>query len=187
MSTDALYFSADKALAAMGNTSRRWQSHHELNKIFTPPGEIPVVSAGPGRGKRRKLSLAAIVQGRIAFALIDCGVDVRDAYRAGAQFAYGPDDPTSPRPLGRLFPTGSTFLIYSVACQDGGASSLNIMTDADPTFCLSKSGKGLRTILATTEGDDASPRIVVNLTGVCKEVASALAMDFTAAFSAEVM
>ena len=48
MSSEGLYFPADKALIAMGNTSRRWQNHFDMNKVFVPEGVKSVASRGPG-------------------------------------------------------------------------------------------------------------------------------------------
>ena len=88
-----------------------------------------------------------LCKGSIAFALIDCGVDVREAYWAGAQFAYygqhsNPDQIQTRsafiRAPGKLFAVGDTFLIFANEGAERQQSRLAIVSDADPMFDLNK-------------------------------------------------
>ncbi|MCB1406828.1 MAG: hypothetical protein KDK01_11390 [Rhodobacteraceae bacterium] len=199
MSVDALYFPADRALVAMGNTSRRWESHYDSKKVYAPDDEDPVRSQGAGRGRLRQLSLATIAQGRIAFSLIDCGVEVREAYRVGAQFVYlgeirgpfgrdtsAPLDPVLDRMAGRLFAKGDTYLIYSVGALEPYESRISIISDSDPAFGAKSGRTTLGAVLHTVDGDGSAPRIVLNLSQLCAQIAATLSLDFTAAFVTEI-
>lgn len=195
MTTDALYFPADQALKAMGDTSRRWPNHIDLNKVYSPPGVNPFVYQGRGRGKQRQLPLETIIQGRIAFTLIDCGVDVRAAYRICSQFVYlgnMPEsfsfgsgrqfDPARDRAAGRLFATGTTYLVHSVAPLEPHENNTAIISDADPAFNLTAADTALAAILHAVDGEGSAPRIVLNLSAICAEIAASLSLDFTTTF-----
>ena len=196
---DTLYFPADRALAAMGNTSRRWQNHLDMGKIFVPPDIDPVNSQGPGRGKLRRLSLEAIVQGAIAFALTDCGVDVREAYRVGAQFVYlgeirgpfghdetAPLDPVLDRMAGKLFPDGETYLIFTVGDMALHENRISIISDKNPAFDTSRGVSAPSAVIYAADGESTAPRIILNLSHLCLQIASSLGINFTAAFLTEV-
>ena len=194
MSSEGLYFPADKALIAMGNTSRRWQNHFDMNKVFVPEGVKSVASRGPGRGRLRQLSLETVEQGAIAFALIDCGVDVREAYWVGAQFAYygqqsKPDQIQTrsafTRAPGKLFAVGDTFLIFANEGAERQQRRLAIVSDADPMFDLNKGESVPGAVIGAVEGRGAAPRIVLNLSKICGQIAASLGLSFTAVFLSE--
>ena len=143
--TDTLFFPSDVALAAMGNTSKRWQSHLEQGKIFVESEKDTNAKSERGRGKKRQLSLDAITQGSIALTLIDAGVEVKHAYRIGAEFAYMhttspartdnpslPLNPTQDRLAGKLFDKGQTILVCSTGVLAHGETGLSFVSDADP-------------------------------------------------------
>ncbi|OED49683.1 hypothetical protein AB838_05005 [Rhodobacteraceae bacterium (ex Bugula neritina AB1)] len=199
MSDNTLYFPVDKALEAMGNTSRRWQNHLETNKIHVPAEVNFVSSFGPGRGKHRHISIEAITQGAIAFALIDCGVEVRSAYLAGAEFAFlgelggaygydesAPLDPVLDRMPGRLYAEGETFLIYSVGEVEPHNKRLTFVSDRNPVFAAKRGISAPAMVVhAVDGGSSAAPRIVLNVSQLCRRIASSLGICFTAAFMTE--
>lgn len=199
MSDSAFYFPADMALKAMGNTSRRWQNHLETNKIHVPAEVNFVSSFGPGRGKHRHISIEAITQGAIAFALIDCGVEVQSAYCAGAEFAflgelggaseYDEDallDPVLDRLPGRLYAEGETYLIYSVGKVETHSKRLIFVSDRNPIFAAKRGVSAPAMIVNAVEGGgSAAPRIVLHVSQLCRKIASSLGICFTAAFMTE--
>ncbi|MFV0515049.1 MAG: hypothetical protein ACK5MY_15690 [Jhaorihella sp.] len=188
------FFPADLALEAMGNTSSRWQNHLDTGKIHIPDGVSLVSSHGPGRGKRRQFPLETIAQGAVAFALIDAGVDVREAYRIGANLVYlgtnrplgfdhdAPPDPALDRDPGRLFAEGETYLIYAVGEVAPHEDRFAIVSDANPAFRAVAPTSALSCVIGAVGGDDDAPRIVLNLSDICRRIADALCIPFTAAF-----
>lgn len=146
----------------------------------------------------RRFSLEAIVQGAIAFALIDAGVRVREAYRAGAKFAYlgdigdplgrdenAPLDPVMDRLAGRLYAEGETYLIYAVGEIEPHEDRFVIISDANPSFDVSAGLSAPEAIRYAVGGDGAAPCILLNLSEVCAKIATALGIPFAAVFLTE--
>ncbi|UWR29243.1 hypothetical protein K3758_12890 [Sulfitobacter sp. W002] len=193
--TDIVFFPADVALAAMGNTSKRWQSHLEQGKIYIESGFQAHKASGPGRGRKRQISLEAVVQGAIALALVDAGTKVEVAYRIGADFAYSskingprltdagaPLEPAKDRFACKLFGQGQTLLVYAVGAGYDEDGALAIVSDADPAVA-GVDGFGQATMLIDcVNSADGSPRVVMNLTLLCAQIAKSLDIDFQRAF-----
>ena len=201
MSTDAVptFFPADLAFEAMGNTSKRWQNHYDTKKIFAPPEVTIAVSAGPGRGKFRQIALEAIVQGRIAFALMDGGASVVEAYRIAAQFSYlgenkgprswdeaAPLDPVLDRCAGCVFAVGDTFLIWRAGGSQPDNRGIAILSDADPVFSCESGISAPLVVAGVVCAHAAAPRVLINLSQICREIAEKLGLDFDKTFVTEV-
>lgn len=197
---DVLYFPAETALAAMGNTSKRWQSHLEQGKIDVETHQHAIKSSGPGRGKKREISLEAIAQGAIALALIDAGVNVREAYRVGACFAYSggfqgkiltdptaPIDPARDRHAGRLFGHGQTILVFTVGSNALTDEKTAIISDADPAFAGFEGVSQISLLIDATCGPDEAPRIFINLSVLCERICDELHLNCTAVFGGGVV
>jgi hypothetical protein len=193
--TKTVFFPSDVALAAMGNTSKRWPSHLEQGKIFIESELQAVSTSGPGRGRKRKISLEAVVQGAIALALIDAGTEVRRAYRIGAAFAYQGSiagqlltdetsrlDPVLDRLPGKLFAEGQTLLVYAVGTDHGHGGGLAIISDADPSLSGVIGFSQAAMLIDRVSGADGGARVVMNLTLLCAQVARDLEIDFDSAF-----
>lgn len=185
-----LYFSSDIALAAMGNTSKRWQSHLEQGKIFNESDKHAVSTDGPGRGKKRQLSLDAITQGSIALTLIDAGVDVKLAYRVGAEFAYThtasparvidsslPLESSQDRLAGKLFDKGQTILVCSTGVLAHGQNGLSFVSDADPDLASENELSQTASLIERVDGRPGSARILVNLSLMCQRISKVLDID----------
>lgn len=193
--TDALFFPSDVALAAMGNTSKRWQAHVDQGKVLVESERDAVLKGGRGRGNKRQISIDAIVQGNIALKLIDAGFDVQLAYRIGASFAYqggAPGErltdetaalnPVLDRFAGRLFGVGQTLLICSVVADFDLARDLAIVSDADPALSGVDGFSQAAMLIDRVGGPDDGPRVVMNLTLLCAQIAKSLDIDCQDAF-----
>lgn len=196
--TDTIFFPSDVALAAMGNTSKRWQSHLEQGKIFIESEKHAVSASGPGRGRKRELSLDAITQGSIALALIDAGVEVAEAYRIGAKFAYSgttsdfrlidpslPLNPTRDRFAGKLFSSGQTILVYSTGKLAHGQVALSFLSDADPDLLTDSELSQVAKFIDRVDGRSGSARILMNLSVMCERISKVLGLDCKDAFGGE--
>lgn len=196
--TGTIYFPADIALAAMGNTSKRWQAHNDQGKIFIESEASAVFTSGPGRGKKRQLSIDAITQGGIALTLIDAGVEVKRAYRLGAEFAYSvttsparkadpalPLSPTQDRLAGKLFDEGQTFLVCSTGVLAYGETGLSFVSDADPDLTSDGDLSQTASLIESVDGRPGTARILVNLSVMCQRISNKLGIDCQETFGGE--
>ncbi|MGJ5621165.1 hypothetical protein [Sulfitobacter sp. MF3-043] len=196
--TDTLFFPSDVALAAMGNTSKRWQSHLEQGKIFIESEKDANAKSERGRGKKRQLSLDAITQGSIALTLIDAGVEVKLAYRNGAEFAYThttsparmidpslPLNPTQDRLAGKLFDEGQTILVCSTGVLAHGQNGLSFVSDADPDLAPSNELSQTANLIECVDGRPGSARILINVSMMCHRISKALDIDCQKTFGGE--
>ena len=196
--TDTIFFPSDVALAAMGNTSKRWQSHLEQGKIFIESEKSVNSKAGRGRGNKRQLSIEAIIQGSIALTLIDAGVEVKLAYRNGAEFAYMhtpspartdnsslPLNPTKYRLAGKLFDKGQTILVCSTGVLAHGETGLSFVSDADPDLSSDGDLSQTASLIERVDGRPGSARILINLSLMCQRISKVLGVDCQKVFGGE--
>lgn len=196
--TKTVFFPSDVALAAMGNTSKRWQSHLEQGKIFIESEKNATSTSGPGRGKKRKLSIDAITQGSIALTLIDAGIDVKLAYRIGAEFAYTHTtspariaDPSLPmiatqdRLAGKLFGEGQTILVCSTGIPAYGQKGVSFVSDADPYLASDGDLSQTASLIERVDGRPGTARILVNLSVMCQRISNKLGIDCQKTFGGE--
>jgi hypothetical protein len=141
------------------------------------------------------ISLEAVMQGAIALALIDAGTEVRAAYRIGAAFAYSGSitgkrltdeaaklDPVLDRLPCMLFGKGQTLLVYAVGADFSSGDGLAIVSDADPSLAGVEGFGQAAMLIDRVLGTDGGPRVVMNLTLLCDQVAKALDIDSLTAF-----
>ncbi len=193
-------FPSDIAYDAMGTGGHRYEQHRKQKKTFT--GDLGLAhSPNPfgdiksyGRGVKLQFRCDAIAHGAISLRLIDCGIEVVDAYTAAAFFAFtaGNGDATThfdpsagqrfeDRAPGCLFGVGETWLVYYRGEHDGPNLPFSIISDANPAYGASEAS-ALNFAIWSTGGDDSAPRALINLTRLCDSIAEKLGVDRQKAF-----
>lgn len=125
---------------------------------------------------RNQYSADLVMVAAIARPLLDWGVLATDAYRIGMKFVYSalPADGHPPR-FDPLYDLGATLLIvtdprpFRDEVTAPGVDGFAIVSD--------HYAPGLAAAAMQARGDEAEPVLVVNLSTLCRRVASALGLD----------
>lgn len=81
--------------------------------------------AGDGKGKPRRFSLRTATKLAIAHKISKLGLPANTAVTLASKFT---DTPQHGRPIGGVFPNGSTYIL---AAPDGAGSVVNVQSDED--------------------------------------------------------
>lgn len=188
----------DAAGAAEDAVKIRRREGHILG---SPPGDpeaiIKPIGRGPGKGLA--MPLGGVVQLAIAERLIEAGQSVPSSYSTAFRFAFGgqsapywlaPDapldqipefDPKTDREFGKLFSIGRTWLVVAPgATEESGDQRCEYFSD-DPSYKIDGGSFGSVNSIALRVGEpvDGKPRILLNVSDVCRNLADRLEIPFS--------
>lgn len=159
-----------------------------------------IAPTGFGPGKGLAMPLEGAIQLAIAEALISAGMRIKPAYFIGLHFAnFGAAPVTwdekpaawnaaTCREAGKLFGAGKTWLVATIDTAGmPGDERFFYFSDADPAMRNGSDRADLETAaLRVGEPVDGKPRILLNISDVCFNLAAALGFNRFEAFRGEI-
>lgn len=196
-----LEFPIDKACAAASAAIEAVKIRRREGQIFgSPPGDpeaiIRPIGRGPGKGLA--MPLGGVVQLAIAERLIEAGQPVASSYLIAFRFAFGgqiapywvnpenkgdipPFNPKTDRTFGKLFSIGGTWLIVAPGASGIPGDDCFTYFSDDPEYKID--GRTFQSInsinLSVGKPVDGKPRILLNVSDLCHNLADSLGMPFS--------
>ena len=139
-------------------------------------GGSQTIEGGADTGIKRRFSFTPIIQGGVAKAAIDLGLETKRAFRAAAEFAHSgfvSTDPTKNRHPGLPFVDGETLLLV----WDAGQKVVCLVDDMPFTDLIRE--------LPPLANDVRRPFLVVPCNPVFERVCSVLGDDYRDVLAAE--
>ncbi|GIT86979.1 hypothetical protein [Roseobacter sp. OBYS 0001] len=196
-----LEFSFRKACDAAGAAEeavkiRRREGHVFGSSPDDPEAKIRAIGRGPGKGLA--MPLGGAVQLAIAERLIEAGLRVEASYSIAFRFAFlgqsatlwgKPDNKAvipqfkaeSDRSPGRLFSIGCTWLIVAPGANGMPGDDCFTYFSDDPAYKIDgRTFDSLNSVaLSVGEPVDGTPRILLNVSDVCRNLADNLDVPFS--------
>lgn len=168
--------------------------------IGSQPGDPEAIIGpqGKGPGKGLAMLIDGALQLAIAEPLINAGIAVDAAYRIAFRFVHIGEakafigepkpDPLTDRSPGRLFEIGRTWLVVYLDTKGWpGEESHQYLSDANPQWSNGGQSACINSVtLLVGKPADGKPRILLNISDVCRNLAERLGISFEQTFKPEV-